>query len=194
MTLVRCAWAGSDPAMQRYHDEEWGVPLHDDGRWFEMLVLETFQAGLSWRTILHKREAFRTAFAGFDPARVAAFGEVDEARILADRGVVRNRAKVRAAVANAASFQRVQREFGSFDAYIWGAVAGAPLRRRPATMAGVPATTPEAEALARDLKARGFRFVGPTVVYAFMQATGLVDDHTVDCYRCAPGRPAEGVP
>ncbi len=186
MTPVRCAWAGDDAAMQRYHDEEWGVALHDDRRWFEMLVLETFQAGLSWRTILHKREAFRAAFAGFDPQRVAAFEAADEARILADPGVVRNGAKVRAAIANATAFLRVQQEFGSFDAYIWRSVEGAPFRRRPATPADVPATTPEAAALARDLKALGFRFVGPTVVYAFMQATGLVDDHTVDCFRCVP--------
>lgn len=186
MTPTRCGWAGSDPVMQGYHDEEWGVPLHDDRRWFEMLVLESFQAGLSWRTILHKRAAFRVAFAGFDPALVAAFSPDDEARLLADAGIVRNRAKIAAAVGNASAFLAVQGAFGSFDAYVWRFVGGAPLVRRPPTLASVPVTSPEAETLARDLKQRGFRFVGPTVAYAFMQATGLVDDHVVGCFRTAP--------
>ena len=171
--------------MRRYHDEEWGVPVHDDRRWFEMLVLESFQAGLSWRTILHKRDAFREAFMGFDVERVARFTEADEARLLADAGIVRNRAKVRAAIGNARAFQRVQEAFGSFDAYAWRSVPGAPLQGHRASTAEVPAVTDAAVALARDLKARGFRFVGPTVVYAFMQATGLVNDHTVDCFRYA---------
>jgi DNA-3-methyladenine glycosylase I len=185
MSMTRCAWAGEDPAMRRYHDEEWGVPVHDDGRWFEMLVLESFQAGLSWRTILHKRDAFRTAFANFEPARVASFDEADEARLLANAGIVRNRAKIRAAVTNAEAFLKVQEAFGSFDAYIWRAVDGAPLQGHRASMTEVPAVTEAAVALARDLKARGFRFVGPTVVYAWMQATGLVNDHIVDCFRHA---------
>lgn len=169
--------------MRRYHDEEWGVPVHDDRTWYEMLVLESFQAGLSWRTILHKRDAFREAFAGFDPVRVAAFDETDEARLLADAGIVRNRAKIHAALTNAAAFVQVQRTFGSFDAYAWRSVGGGPVQGHRASMAEVPAVGEAAVTLARDLKARGFRFVGPTVVYAWMQATGLVNDHTVDCFR-----------
>jgi len=191
MTPTRCGWAGSDPAMQGYHDEEWGVPLHDDGRWFEMLALESFQAGLSWRTILHKRAAFRAAFAGFDPALVAGFSRDDEARLLADAGIVRNRAKIAATIGNASAFLAIQDAFGSFDAYVWRFVGGAPLVRRPPTLASVPATSPEAETLARDLKQRGFRFIGPTVAYAFMQATGLVDDHVVGCFRTAPAASPE---
>ncbi|MEJ2287293.1 MAG: DNA-3-methyladenine glycosylase I [Deinococcales bacterium] len=185
MSLTRCAWAGDDPRMCHYHDEEWGVPVHDDRRWFEMLVLESFQAGLSWRTILHKRDAFREAFADFEIARVAGFTEADEARLLGDAGIVRNRAKIRAASLNAQAFLRVQEAFGSFDAYAWRSVPGAPLQGNRASAAEVPAVTDAAVALARDLKARGFRFVGPTVVYALMQATGLVNDHTVDCFRYA---------
>ena len=169
--------------MIRYHDEEWGAPTHDDRRWYEMLVLESFQAGLSWRTILHKREAFRRAFAGFDPDRVAAFTAEDEARLLADAGIVRNRAKVRAAIGNAAAFQGVRRAFGSFDAYAWGFVDGVPRVGGWRSEADVPAVTDTARTLAKDLKARGFRFVGPTVAYALMQATGLVNDHIVGCFR-----------
>jgi len=182
---VRCAWAGDDPRMRRYHDEEWGVPVHDDRRWFEMLVLESFQAGLSWRTILHKRDAFRDAFAGFDPARVARFTDADVARLLADPGIVRNGAKVRAAVSNAQAFLRVQEASGSFDAFAWASVGGVPVVGRRRTQAEVPAATEASTALARDLKRRGFKFVGPTVAYAFMQATGLVNDHTVACFRFA---------
>ncbi len=185
MSDVRCAWAGNDPRMRRYHDEEWGVPVHDDRRWFEMLVLESFQAGLSWRTILHKRDAFRDAFAAFDPARVARFTEADVTRLLADPGIVRNSAKVRAAVSNAQAFLRVQEAFGSFDAFAWDAVGGIPVVGRRETQADVPAVTEASVTLARDLKQRGFRFVGPTVAYAFMQATGLVNDHTLDCFRYA---------
>ena len=183
MSLPRCDWAGRDPRMIRYHDQEWGVPTHDDGRWFEMLVLESFQAGLSWRTILDKRDAFRRAFAGFEPARVAAFTAQDEVRLLADASIVRNRAKIRATIANAAAFQRVQEAFGSFDAYAWGFVGGEPRVGGWRSEAEVPAVTDTARTLAKDLKARGFRFVGPTVAYALMQATGLVNDHTVACFR-----------
>ncbi len=185
MSDVRCAWAGNDPRMRRYHDQEWGVPVHDDRHWFEMLVLESFQAGLSWRTILHKRDAFRDAFAGFDPVRVARFTEADVSRLLADPGIVRNSAKVRATVSNAQAFLRVQEAFGSFDAFAWEAVGGAPVVGRRKTQADVPAVTEASATLARDLKRRGFRFVGPTVAYAFMQATGLVNDHTLDCFRYA---------
>jgi len=169
--------------MRRYHDEEWGVPVHDDRRWFEMLVLECFQAGLSWRTILHKREAFRAALAGFDPERVAHFTEADATRLLADPGIVRNGAKIRATVANAQAFLRVQEALGSFDALAWASVGGAPVVGRHNTQADVPTVTEAATALARDLKRRGFQFVGPTVAYAFMQATGLVNDHTRTCFR-----------
>lgn len=185
MSDVRCAWAGDDPLMRRYHDEEWGAPVHDDRRWFEMLVLESFQAGLSWRTILHKRDAFRDAFAAFDPVRVARFGEADVARLLADAGIVRNGAKIRASVANARAFLRVQEAFGSFDGYIWDAVPGAPIVGERVSAEDVPAVTEASTVLARDLKRRGFRFVGPTVAYAFMQANGLVNDHTLGCFRYA---------
>ena len=187
---ARCAWAGgSDALMVRYHDEEWGTPLHDDVRLFEMLTLEGAQAGLSWRTILHKREGYRAAFAGFDPARVAAFGPGDIERLLADSGIVRNRAKVESAINNAARVLEAQREYGSLDAYLWSFVGGAPLRSLRPTLADVPAATPESDAMAKALRTRGFRFVGSTVCYAFMQATGMVDDHTAECYRAVRSRP-----
>ncbi len=180
---VRCGWTGDDPQMIAYHDEEWGVPLHDDGRLFEFLVLEGMQAGLSWRTILHKRESFRRAFDGFDPARVAAYGAADvEARML-DAGIVRNRQKIEAAVNNARRFLEVQAEFGTFDAYIWRFVDGRPIRNAFRSLAELPATSPESDALSRDLKRCGFKFVGSTVCYAHMQATGMVNDHVVDCFR-----------
>lgn len=180
----RCAWAqGDDALMRRYHDEEWGTPEYDDARLFEMLVLEGAQAGLAWRTILHKREGYRRLFAGFDPARVAAFTPEDVDRLLRDPAIVRNRAKVEAAVANAARVPDIQAAHGSLSAYLWGFVGGAPLRveRRPPGV--FPATSPEAEALAKALKRDGFRFVGATICYAFMQAVGMVDDHTADCFR-----------
>ena len=179
----RCAWAGTDPLYVRYHDEEWGVPLHDDRRLFEFIVLEGAQAGLSWRTILAKRERYRTAFARFDPGRVARFGRRDVARLLADPGLVRNRLKITAAIANAHAVLAVQEEHGSLDRYLWSFVGGAPIQNRWRTPREVPATTPEAEALSRDLRRRGFRFVGPTICYAFMQATGLVNDHLTTCFR-----------
>jgi DNA-3-methyladenine glycosylase I len=180
----RCAWARGDQYIA-YHDEEWGVPLHDDRRLFEFLVLEGAQAGLSWRTILNKRERYRTAFARFDPRRVARFGPRDVARLLADAGIVRNRMKIEAAIANASAVLAVQKEHGSLDRYLWSFVGGAPIRNRWRTMRDVPAKTAEAEAMSRDLRRRGFRFVGPTICYAFMQATGMVNDHTVGCFRYA---------
>lgn len=180
---VRCPWAGSDPLYQAYHDREWGVPVHDDRRLFEFLVLEGAQAGLAWITILRKREAYRAAFAGFDPATVARFDTAKAASLLADPGIVRNRLKIAAAIGNARAFLAVQAEFGSFAAYLWRYVDGQPVQNRWRSMAEVPASTPLAEALSRDLKLRGFRFVGPTICYAFMQAVGLVNDHLIDCHR-----------
>ena len=187
--LPRCPWAVADVSrpdelMTRYHDEEWGVPVHDDIELFERLALESFQAGLSWSTILRKREAFRQAFAGFDPVVVAAFGEADRERLMADAGIVRNRAKIEATIRNAAAFLRVAAEFGSFDAYLGRMVPGPP-RPLPAdaTMGGIPATTPESDRLSADLRRRGFGFVGSTIVYAFMQSVGLVDDHLPVCFR-----------
>ena len=174
---------GDEPLYVAYHDEEWGVPVHDDRLLFEFLVLEGAQAGLSWLTILRKREGYRRAFAGFDPAAVAAFGPADVERLLADPGIVRNRLKIESAVANARAFLRVQEEFGSFDAYVWGFVGGETIQNEWRTMAEIPAKTPEAERMSADLKKRGFRFVGPTICYAHMQATGMVNDHTVDCFR-----------
>jgi DNA-3-methyladenine glycosylase I len=180
---VRCPWAGSEPLMVAYHDDEWGVPVHDDRKLFEFLVLEGAQAGLSWRTILARREGYRRAFAGFDPVAVARFGAREVRRLLADPGIVRNRAKVEAAIGNARYFLEVQEEHGSFDRYLWGMAGGAPRRNAFRRPSDVPATTPEAEAISKDLRRRGFRFVGPTIVYATMQAVGLVNDHLVDCFR-----------
>ena len=181
--LNRCPWAGSDPLYQAYHDDEWGVPVHDDRTLFEFLILEGAQAGLSWITILRKRDAYRRAFAGFDPAAVAAFDEAKIAALLADPGIVRNRLKIRATVDNAHAFLAVQREFGSFDAYVWEFVGGRPIVNQWATLAEVPAETATSRALSADLKRRGFRFVGPTIMYAYMQAVGLVNDHLVTCFR-----------
>jgi DNA-3-methyladenine glycosylase I len=188
--VVRCAWA-STPLGIAYHDAEWGVPVHDDRTLFEFLVLEGAQAGLSWETILRKREAYRQAFLGFDPARVARFTAARVERLLKDPGIVRNRLKVESAVSNARAFLAVQEEFGSFDAYVWNAVPGAPRTNDWSTLRQLPARTPESDALSRDLKRRGFRFVGSTICYAFMQAVGLVNDHTTDCFRRAkPARAA----
>lgn len=182
-SLCRCAWAGSDPLYQAYHDQEWGVPVHDDRLLFEFLILEGAQAGLSWITILRKRLAYRAAFAGFDPEAVARFDEVKAAELLANPGIVRNRLKVAAAITNARAFLKVQEEFGSFDAYQWRFVDGKPLQNAWASLGEVPASTPLSDALSRDLKQRGFRFVGSTICYAHMQAIGMVNDHTVDCFR-----------
>ena len=183
--VERCAWAGSDPLYISYHDEEWGVPVHDDRRFFEMLILEGAQAGLSWITILRKRKRYRTVFAGFDPRKVARFDDAKVARLLEDPGIVRNRLKVAGAIRNARAFLEVQREFGSFDAYIWRFVDGRPIRRTRRAMKDVPATSQESDAMSRDLKKRGFTFVGSTICYAFMQATGLVDDHVSGCFKRA---------
>jgi len=182
-TLTRCAWSGSHPAMIRYHDEEWGVPVHDDHTLFEYVLLDAMQAGLSWQTILLRREGFRRAFDNFDPGVIAAYSEADVQRLLADPGIIRNRLKVRAAVTNAQRFLEVQQAFGSFDAYIWGFVGGATLRNRWAAMSELPARTAESDAMSKGLYARGFKFVGSVICYAFMQAAGLVNDHTTDCFR-----------
>lgn len=178
--VKRCAWATNELAIA-YHDAEWGVPVHDDRTLFEFLVLEGAQAGLSWNTILRKRERYRSLFAGFDPQRVAGFTPSRIERILADPGIVRNRRKVESAVRNARAFLAVRREFGSFDAYLWGFAGGAPIVRAPRTPGDVPVRTPLSDALARDLRARGFSFVGSTIVYAYLQAVGVVNDHLVSC-------------
>jgi DNA-3-methyladenine glycosylase I len=181
--MTRCAWAGSDPLYVTYHDEEWGVPAHDDQHLFEMLILEGAQAGLSWITILRKREAYRKAFAGFNPAKVAKFDKRIVERLMRDEGIVRNRLKIEGAVRNARAFLEIQREFDTFDRYIWQFTGGRPKQNSRRTMKEVPATTPESDAMSRDLKKRGFTFVGSTICYAFMQATGMVNDHLVDCFR-----------
>jgi DNA-3-methyladenine glycosylase I len=181
----RCDWGKVNPLMQRYHDEEWGVPLHDDRRHFEFLVLDAFQAGLSWSTILNKREYFRRAFAGFDPVRVARFNQRSVARLMRDPGIVRNRAKIESGITNARAFLHVQEAFGSFDRYIWQFVGGAPRQNRWKTLQQLPATSAASDRMSADLKARGFRFVGSTICYAYMQAAGLVNDHTVSCFRHA---------
>src|SRR5215468_3560319 len=178
----RCPWAKSD-IMIRYHDEEWGVPLHDDRQLFEFLVLEGAQAGLSWETILNKRENYRRAFDRFDPEKVARYNARKIAALLKDAGIVRNRLKVNSAVTNARAFLKVQEEFGTFDAYIWRFVEGKPIVGRRTKMGDVPASTPESDAMSKDLKDRGFKFVGSTICYAFMQATGMVNDHLVGCFR-----------
>jgi DNA-3-methyladenine glycosylase I len=180
---IRCQWAGTDPLYVAYHDLEWGVPVHDDRLLFEFLVLEGAQAGLSWITILRKRESYRKAFEGFDPEKVARYGEEKVAELLANPGIIRNRLKVRAAIQNAQAFLRVQEEFGSFDTYIWQFVDGKPRKNAWQSMAEIPAQTPESTAMSKDLVRRGFRFVGPTICYAHMQATGMVNDHTIDCFR-----------
>ena len=180
----RCAWARREPNLS-YHDLEWGTPLHAERAWFEFLSLEGAQAGLSWETILKKRANYRAAFDNFDPALVAAYDEAKVAALLADAGIVRNRLKINATIQNARGFLAVQREFGTFDAYIWRFVGGQPKQNTWATMKEVPAKTAEAEALSKDLLKRGFKFVGPTICYALMQATGLVNDHTTDCFRHA---------
>jgi DNA-3-methyladenine glycosylase I len=182
-SVRRCAWAGDDPLYIAYHDLEWGVPVHDDRVLFEFLVLEGAQAGLSWRTILHKRENYRRAFLGFDPRRVAKFTPAKIERLLADPGIVRNQLKVKSAVDNARAFLAVQEERGSFATYLWDFVGGSPVQNRFRTQKQVPPRTEISAALSADLKRRGFRFVGGTIAYAFMQATGMVNDHLVTCFR-----------
>ncbi|MBL8434881.1 MAG: DNA-3-methyladenine glycosylase I [Zoogloea sp.] len=179
----RCAWCGQDALYQAYHDREWGVPLHDDRALFELLTLEGAQAGLSWITVLRKRDNYRAAFAGFDPAQVARFGPADEAALLANPGIVRNRLKVASTITNARAFLAIQAEFGSFDAWLWRFVDGRPIHNAWDDLSQVPASTPLSDTLSKALKKRGFRFVGSTICYAFMQSAGLVNDHVTGCFR-----------
>lgn len=184
--IKRCTWAdmvAGDPAYLAYHDEEWGVPSHDDRHLFEMLTLEGAQAGLSWSTILKKRDGYRRAFAGFEPSKVARFTPVKVERLMQDPSIVRNRAKIESTVANARGVLALHEEFGSLDAYIWGFVGGGPIKNRWTSLGEIPAETPDSKAMSKDLKSRGFRFVGPTICYAFMQAVGMVNDHEVSCFR-----------
>jgi DNA-3-methyladenine glycosylase I len=181
-SIKRCAWVPLDnPLYQRYHDEEWGVPVHDDKKIFEFLVLESAQAGLSWITILRKRENYRKAFAGFDYRKIAKFTEKDVKRLMNDAGIVRNQLKIRATISNALAFIEVQKEFGTFDKYIWGFVGGKTINNKRKPGGGIPATSKESDALSKDLKARGLKFLGSTVVYAHMQATGMINDHLITC-------------
>jgi len=182
-TPIRCAWCGDDPLYVRYHDEEWGVPVHDDRRLFEMLILEGAQAGLSWITILRKREAYRAAFDDFDARKISRYTDSRLRTLMADPGIVRNRLKIAGTVKNAKAFLSVQKEFGSFDAYVWRFVGGAPKINRPRSPKDIRPATDESDALSRDLKRRGFTFVGSTICYAFMQAVGMVDDHAESCFR-----------
>lgn len=183
MAERRCAWAGNDPDMQRYHDSEWGIPLHGDRKLFEFLILEGAQAGLSWITVLRKRPAYRQAFDGFDYRKVAEYGEDKVRELLDNPGIIRNRLKIESAIRNARAFLQVREEFGTFDRYIWDFVDGRPLQNGWKSMRELPAKTALAERISKDLKLRGFNFVGPTIVYAHMQATGMVNDHTTDCFR-----------
>ena len=183
MNTKRCSWCGSDPLYVKYHDEEWGVPVYDDATLFEFLLLETFQAGLSWITILNKRENFRKAFDGFDYTKIAKYNQEKTDSLLLDAGIIRNKLKVHSAVTNAIAFQKTQDEFGSFSAYLWGFVGGKPIQNNLKSMSDIPANTLLSQRLSKDLKKRGFKFVGSTVVYAYMQATGMVNDHANFCYR-----------
>lgn len=179
---IRCGWVNQDPLYIDYHDHEWGVPVHDDRKLFEMLILEGAQAGLSWYTILKKRESYRLAFDGFDPEKIAEYDENKLSELLGNEGIVRNRLKIRAAVENAKAYLRVKEEFGSFDTYIWQFVGGQPRINDWKSLSEVPAQTPQSDAMSKDLKKRGFKFVGSTICYAFMQATGMVNDHVTDCF------------
>ncbi len=179
----RCNWPGNDPLMIQYHDREWGVPVHDDRKWFEYIILDTFQAGLSWRTILHKRENFRRAFDDFDYAKIALYGDKKISALLADAGIVRNRLKVNASINNAKRFIETREEFGSFDAWIWQFTGGITKVNQWKSLSDIPATSPESDRMSTALKKRGFKFVGSTTCYAFMQAGGMVNDHLVSCFR-----------
>ena len=181
---IRCGWVGGKPHFIAYHDQEWGVPIHDDQKHFEMLLLEGAQAGLTWETILLRREGYRRAFADFDPKKVARFTAKKKSLLLKNPGIIRNRLRIDSAVTNAQAFLAVQEEVGSFDRYVWQFVGGKPKVNRWTRMSQVPATTPESDALSKDLKKRGFRFVGSTIIYAYMQAAGLLNDHTTDCFLC----------
>lgn len=191
---VRCGWVGDKPHLIRYHDTEWGRPVHDDRKHFEMLLLEGAQAGLTWETILRRRAGYRRAFSRFNPVTVARFDRRKRAALLRDPGIIRNRLKIDAAVTNARAFLAVQREFGSFDTYVWAFVGGKPLVNRRRTLAQIPAASPVSEALSKDLKKRGFRFVGSTIVYAYMQAVGMVNDHLAGCFLQRTGRPSVPAP
>lgn len=180
---IRCGWCVGDALYEQYHDEEWGVPCHDERRWFEKIILEGAQAGLSWITVLRKREAYRAAFDNLDVRKVATYDGAKIESLMQNTGLIRNRLKMNAAVKNAKAFIRIQEEFGSFDAYVWPFVGGQPIINRPKVLSDVPAVTPEAEALSKDLKKRGFTFVGPTICYAMMQACGMVNDHLESCWR-----------
>ena len=182
-TIVRCPWCGSDPLYMAYHDHEWGVPLHDEHRLFEMLTLEGAQAGLSWLTILRKREGYRRAFAGFDPQLVAEFGDADVVRLLGDSGIVRNRLKVASTISNARAVLEVQARYGSLDAFLWQFVNGSQIQNNWRSMSEIPASTPLSDVMSKELKRLGFRFVGSTICYAHMQATGMVNDHLTSCFR-----------
>jgi DNA-3-methyladenine glycosylase I len=179
----RCGWSLTDPLYKTYHDDEWGVPVHDDRKLFEMLILEGAQAGLSWITILKKRKNYRAAFDRFDPRKIAAYDARKKKELLANAGIVRNRLKIEATISNARAFLAVQKEFGSFDSYIWQFVGGKPTMNRRTSLKKIPPKTPESDAMSKDLKLRGFRFVGSTICYAFMQATGMVNDHVTSCFR-----------
>ena len=182
-TKTRCAWCEKDDLYRDYHDNEWGVPVYDDQKLFEFLILETFQAGLSWYTVLSKRENFRKAFDHFDYKTIALYNEEKIQELLLDAGIIRNQLKIRATVTNAIAFMKVQEEFGSFSSYIWGFTDGKPIKNNPKTLKDLTATTPLSDAISKDLKKRGFKFVGSTVVYAHLQATGMVDDHVQDCWK-----------
>lgn len=181
--MKRCAWPANNELMIEYHDKEWGTPLHDDGKFFEFLVLDSFQAGLSWNTILNKRKNFEKAFHGFNVKKISKYKEKDFKRLMADTGIVRNRLKIKATTQNAKVFLKIQKEFGSFDKYIWDFVNNKPIQNSFKKMGDLPAKTPVSDVLSKDLKNRGMNFVGPTIIYAFMQGAGLVNDHTVDCFR-----------
>ena len=183
MSIERCPWPSTDPLMIEYHDKEWGVPLHDDQKLFEFMVLDAFQAGLSWKTILYKRENLRRAFNQFDPKKVARYDEARVEELLQDSGIIRNRLKIQSAIANARQLLRIQKEMGSFDRYIWGLAGGQTLHNSYRTVSEVPARTAVSDAMSRDLKKQGFQFVGSTICYAFMQAAGMVNDHLVSCFR-----------
>ncbi len=180
--MTRCTWPGVDELMIKYHDTEWGVPLHDDKKLFEFLILDAFQAGLSWKTILHKRKNFAKAFDNFDYKKVAKYDKRKKASLMKDAGIIRNRLKIESASINAQKFLEVQKEFGSFDKYIWQFVKGKPIQNKIKSVKEIPVKTKEAEDMSKDLKKRGFKFVGPTICYAFMQAAGMVNDHTIDCF------------
>jgi len=180
---TRCNWHSDDPLMIKYHDEEWGVPLHDDQKLFEFIILDAFQAGLSWKTVLHKREHFRNAFDNFQVKKIAKYGEKNISRLLSDEKIIRNRAKINAAVRNAKCFINIQEEFGSFDKYIWQFTGGKPIRNNLKNMKETPVSSKESDAMSRDLKSRGFKFVGTTICYSFMQAAGMVNDHLTHCFR-----------